>query len=208
MTRAALLAKKSNMPYVRNLSAILGLGLFQLILVGTASAIPINGKISFGGTYASDVSSFDWTAATQFNFIDTQWGQHTGDFASLFFGPFGTSTLLHISDADIVDFAGSGDGVTNFSFDLKSITFAITDDSFLAHGEAIAHITGFDSTFATWSIKGTPSFEFPLYTANAEFIATGVAVADGGVTGGLLLGSFATLIWFSPQKRRVPSQNP
>lgn len=161
-----------------------------------ARATAINGVVAFGGLFASDVGSLNWTTATEFHFIEAQ-GQRSGDFAVLssFANWWLPAGQLRISDTSYKSYFGQGDNIAQYSFDLTSISFTITANTFLAQGNAIAYMTGFDPTYATWSISGAPrTGVYPLYQAAATFTVSGVRVSESGMTGIWVLAALAGLV--------------
>ena len=184
------------MPAKRLWSGILTIALTAFVFASSARATAINGVVGFGGLFAADASSWNWTTATEFHFIEAL-GQRSGDFAVL--SPFVNWWLpagqLHISDTSYPQYFGQGDNLTQYYFDITSISFTITPNSFLAQGSAIAYMTGFDPTYATWSITGAPrTGVFPLYQAGATFTASGVRVSEGGMPGVWVLAAVVALV--------------
>ena len=178
-----------------------GLGALLLVLAfcDFASAVPINGVVSFGGYLVAREGGVgqDWTNATQFGWILADWEQHTGDFSGVWFQGSAITRDLRITDTAPFAYWSMGtEGGAIAQFEVTSITFDIAPNSFGVHGDGVAFLTGFDPTYASWQIGGQP-FSVPelgLYSAGATFTASGVAVPDAGVTASLLVFSLGALV--------------
>ncbi|MEO7697856.1 MAG: hypothetical protein ABIZ04_01390 [Opitutus sp.] len=113
--------------------------------------------MTFGGLFFSDAPGQNWTNATTFQFLEAQ-GHRFGDFDILGnFVPNPVPGILRIADTSVPGYLNQGSQSGNYNFDITSIAFTITPNSFLAQGMGIANLTGFDPTFVTWSISAAPS---------------------------------------------------
>lgn len=151
-----------------------------------AHAIPITGLISYNGLIGANItagpSGHDWSNATAFGSIESQWSARTDDFAqwSIFGG--GPLLNLHLGDTEIQDYWGGtlyqGNDVIQMAFDLTSITIETGDGFFRAYGSGVARMTGFEDTLATWEVNATHTGPhlYGLYMQNSSFTALGIPV--------------------------------
>ena len=137
---------------------------------------------------------FDWTNATQFRAFDLLWSAPTGDYTASLFSP-ANELNIYRSDDHIAQFWNTGNVSKTARFDITSIAFTITSNSFLAQGNGIAYLTGFDPTIATWQITASPTGFYPLYFERASFTASGVAVSDDVTTAEALDLALGALFW-------------
>jgi hypothetical protein len=140
--------------------------------VGSNTSIHFNNPLSvdfgigdFGGTAGSDVTFTDFTFSG------------SGTSASLVGGP-------------VIPLWTFTAGNVTYSFDLHSLVSAMFgvaqgNNMFDLSGEGIMHITGFEDTFATFSIHGNgPNLTFDIIQAGNT--ANGVGVPDAGSAASLL----------------------
>ena len=185
---------------MKQATGVLLAGILMLSSSLTAVATPINGAVVLTGEFSSvgTGDGFDWTNATQFHAFDLLWSGATGDYTGFAFSP-ANELNVYRSDDHIAQFWSTGNGSENASFDITSIAFTITSNSFLAQGTGIAYLSGFDPTIATWQITASPTAFYPLYFQRASFIASGVPVSDDVTTAGALCIALVALFWLRPR---------
>ena len=200
----------------QNFTNKLVITIVMLFLSITATATPINGSFRFGGMFEISDSGLpnqipNFSLSDAFFYTESQWNSQTGDYVGIHYGPSGTPRRLRLSDVQIPDFWGSyvvisSSSFRNVSFDVTSIEFTITSTSFLAHGTAIAYMTGFEPTIATWQTTSdsTTYWEFThQFLESTIMTATGVPVSvpESSTTAGMLGVSFFGLACLRSSKK-------
>lgn len=165
---------------------------FSVAMIGAiafnAEAIQIDGAISFSGTSVQDVSDLS-VATTLYDFTDVVVSTTGGagsytpalinqpvDFSDIVFRP----TTGPIDDLWKFDAFGK-----TYSFDVTEYDVTYSSDTTLVlEGSGIAHITGFEDTFGTWSLTanaaaGTSSFSASTMAAPVPEPATMVLLGVG-----------------------------
>lgn len=186
-----------------SLPKIAGALVLALAISSAAQAVPINGSVGFGGGFSTDSDS-DFTLATGITSFsgDYTLGVATGDYAPV-------SGILDPTSFTPFSFAASSvtplwsfvfAGIT-YSFDATSMSVILATNYFIAQGNGIAHITGFDATPGTWIISGNSG------GANLTFSAS-TAVPDGGMTAVLVgLGLVGMSFFANRQQRKLTLAN-
>lgn len=162
----------------KTILAALAIGLLGCgILCQQTQAVPITGDIEFFGN--ATASGPSGALPTTINF-GNPWHSLAGtdSYAGV---PFGTPTTFNsfsfIGDGIAASLIGPDTplwtfavGAVTYSFDLLNLTNAHTDAGSMAFtGEGIAHITGFDDTFATFGLQGAGSdFSFSISTSTTS----------------------------------------
>ena len=169
--------------------AALAVGCLAWAATPDASAIPINGTITFDSPTNGSVTTTAGVTTVAFpsmvinsTTLDYTTAGATGTPASFtnfsFSGPALSPTLI---GAPINLWSVGG-----FSFQLTGLTGAIIGDgAYIISGVGIAYGPGsFTATAGTFTLSGTGAN--PSFTFLASTTATGVAVPDGGMTVALL----------------------
>lgn len=175
----------------------------------TAQAVPITGTISFTGDATATVASGTTTItpASPWTIIGG-----TIDYS----GVSGSVSVFPIA------YTGTGLGATltstvtpqwsftilgtTYSFDLLNLISGSTTigatTAVALSGTGVAHITGKDATFATWSLSGGGVGPGTLTFAFETTSAIGRAVPDGGTTVALLGAALSGLAWFNARRKK------
>jgi hypothetical protein len=176
------------------------------LALATASAVTIsiqattiNGDILFNGNGTVDTSvpgittfvpTNPWTVATAIGSYSTV---PTGSLspavtkANVSYTGTGTGATLVAEVKPEWTFTV---GTTVYSFDLLALTSGTytpgSPSSIALSGTGIAHIDGFEDTYASWSLSGTGGNGFTFRVASTQTSAEGQRVPDGGATIALL----------------------
>lgn len=172
---------------------MLGLAVTGVLLCSRAGAVPINGEISFSGSYTVD--NPDLSLATKFNSfssVEVELGP-TGSYAGtagavvtmtpFTFDPFGGPVLPQWTFTS---------GATTYSFDLTFVSVAFESATALVlEGSGLAHISGgvYESTPGLWNLSANTlgsTFSFSSGTATVGTAETRTAVPDTGASASLL----------------------
>ena len=195
----------------KTLPLLLATGLITCALFGQrAQAVPIDGTIGFFGT--GSVTTGATTTVNFSNLVQTIYG--SDDYSGV---PSGT-----LATFKSIEYVGTGGGTTLigpvtplwtftlgttiYSFDLTSLTSAVTYSgsglsSLTLAGLGTANITGFEPTQGNFAIQGTgPNLSFQFVSASTT--ANGTAVPDGGMTVAFL--GFA-LVGLAGLRRTLPN---
>ncbi len=159
---------------------LLAAGLFAL--AGSASAVPIEGDILFGG----EVTSFD-TTTNSVVVAGTRalvTGTPTGTFAAegIVFGSVAVYNSFDYDPLAVISPLWSliGNNST-FKFDLQQITFI--DESVAGalqlRGSGIMSYTGFDNTLYDWSFSIDSTNKFAFSATNSAVPEPGIALLPG-----------------------------
>jgi hypothetical protein len=167
-----------------------------------ASATPITGNITFGGTFIPTVGGVDsanLATATGFDFAPTGPGgvlpvNGTNGNLATFAGATGTITDFTFTPfSPIVDFYTVVSGGETLTFDLESITIEDQTPTFLSmSGTGILNLTGFDPTAGVFNLTGTMSGNDPTvifaFSAGSNNVAAVPEPASGAILGFGMLG--------------------
>ena len=175
----------------KTLPLLLATGLITCALFGQrAQAVPIDGTIGFFG-----FGSVTTGATTTVNFsnpVQTVYG--SDDYSGVPSGTIATfKSIAYVGTGGGATLTGPVTplwtitlGTTIYSFDLTSLTSAVTYSggglsSLALAGLGTAYITGFEPTQGNFAIQGTgPNLSFQFVSASTT--ANGTAVPDGGMT--------------------------
>ncbi|HEV2211314.1 MAG TPA: hypothetical protein VG167_21325 [Verrucomicrobiae bacterium] len=167
-------------------------GAAALASVLAVQAVPITGSIGFEGLATENPGQ---TAFTGFsNLLGTPGSAPTvltalGDYSSV---PMGTAAIwtpftFNPPAASVTPLWAFTIGTTVYSFDSTSMSVTYPGGFVNISGTGIAHITGFQDTYGTWTVTTTPG-EGLTFTFGASTDTGGQGVPDGGMTV-LLLGA-------------------
>lgn len=157
------------------------------------SATPITGSIAFEGqahvndsitafTSYSDPSGTPDTEPT----VKANW--QIGDYADVTAGTAATWTPFTFNPpaGSVTPLWNMSYGGRTYSFSATSMAVSSSSTEVDISGTGIAHITGFDDTYGTWTVTATGGSSV-VFTFGATTTASGNPVPDGGTTI-LLLG--------------------
>lgn len=132
-----------------------------------ASAMPINGHITLGGTFVPTEDggpSTDLSTATGFDFAPTGAGGNmivtgaNGDFSAFQFLVGSISDFVFAPFLAMANFYSVTVGASTLSFDLDTIGVTNQTSNFLSlTGAGILHLTGYDDTTGNFNLTGTTS---------------------------------------------------
>lgn len=188
-----------------------GLSLVGLLFITEVSmpANTIDGCLNFNGLFASNsTGGSDWSDATSFHFIEALWQPtSSGNLLNPMdsYSPVSAvNEQIGFSSECYASFLNYGNGLETVKFDITSVDFKLSDDSFLAEGCGTFFMTGCDATMGTWQIRAKPYQAIPgLYWGEASFKSSGIALAvdDSTSTLGMVALPFLALLVVRKKKK-------
>lgn len=169
----------------KTILAVLGTAVLGL-MSQSAQAVPITGSIGFNGSGFGSQSGNQSTLT--FNnpmFVDQRTGTYlaiaagtTANFAPIVWTGSGTNAMLISNNSPQWTITTGGN---TYSFNLLSLTSATLNNGAVSlQGTGIAFATGFEPTFATFSVQGTGNnFQFEIIQSSTT-TNPNQRVPDGG----------------------------